>query len=74
MKSDFQQIKQAVGVDDLAHGKEEYYLDIDDAFQHLRPNSPFKLSEMLQPTFNPTPKLHQIAKNEESRLYIYIYI
>jgi hypothetical protein len=42
-------------------------LNIDEAFSRLRPGSPYKLTEMLHPQFNPKRKLEILVKEGKSK-------
>eukprot|EP01022_Parablepharisma_sp_SALTPOND_P013052 TRINITY_DN1714_c0_g1_i1.p6 TRINITY_DN1714_c0_g1~~TRINITY_DN1714_c0_g1_i1.p6 ORF type:complete len:155 (+),score=11.62 TRINITY_DN1714_c0_g1_i1:1339-1803(+) len=62
MRKNYEYMKQKAGL--ASNEKEEEdKLKVDDIFQKLRPDSPYKLSEMLNPGFNPKRKLDALARD-----------
>jgi len=52
MSRNYERIKQRVGIN-ITEKKNGLGMNLDEAFKRLRPNSPYKLSEMISPRFNP---------------------
>ena len=58
-------MKKKTGLVDSDPGNGDL-LNVDEAFKLLRPDSPYKLSEMLNPNFNPKNKLDLVLKRGKS--------
>jgi len=62
MRKNYEIMKQNIGLS-MNEIDEPDKLKVDDIFEKLRPDSPYKLSEMLNPDFNPKKKLEDKAKS-----------
>lgn len=65
MKENYIDLKKRVGIRD-EEAKTPPESETDDAFMQLRPKSPYKLSQLLNPSFNAREELQKLAQNDES--------
>ena len=72
MKKNYEYMKLKAGLID-GEVEERDKLKVDEIFEKLRPDSPYKLSEMLQPSFNPKKKLDSMRKEGKGTINICCY-
>lgn len=71
MRKNFEIMKNKAGVFEKKV-EEDDKLDVDEIFKKLRPKSPYKLSEMLQPSFNHKKK-RDILRSEVPCINSFIF-
>ncbi len=68
MRKNYECMKRQVGI--LAPGAEDRdRLHVDEAFRRLRPSSPYKMSEMIDPDFSPKKKVDELRREGKGTIF-----